>query len=178
MNNNIKLREVQSDDLEIFFQQLQDKEAQNMAAFIHKDPSDRAAFDAHWNKIMNDTEVMIRTIILDTKVIGHMAKFVMFGDSELTYWIGKDYWGKGYATKALEQFLLIFTPRPLFSRAAKDNIGSLKVLEKCNFIFCQQPFCLLDQIIDILAFLIVVFEFADFYFVIRFRFKCVFDISI
>ena len=57
----------------------------------------------------------------------------MFGETEVTYWIGKEYWGKGVATSALQLFLKEYKERPLYARAAKDNIGSIKVLEKCEF---------------------------------------------
>jgi RimJ/RimL family protein N-acetyltransferase len=39
----------------------------------------------------------------------------------------------GIATKALAVFLSAVKARPLYARAAKDNIASLRVLEKCGF---------------------------------------------
>jgi RimJ/RimL family protein N-acetyltransferase len=55
------------------------------------------------------------------------------GKPEVTYWIGKEYWGRGLATQALTHFLSLVTIRPLYAAAAKDNIGSLRVLQKCGF---------------------------------------------
>lgn len=52
---------------------------------------------------------------------------------EVSYWIGKEYWGKGIATRALSEFLSELTDRPLYARAAKDHLASLRVLEKCRF---------------------------------------------
>ncbi|MCB0242704.1 MAG: GNAT family N-acetyltransferase, partial [Anaerolineae bacterium] len=52
------------------------------------------------------------------------------------YWLGREYWGKGIATRALAAFLEIITVRPLYARAAQDNIGSLMVLAKCGFVIC------------------------------------------
>ena len=46
---DIILRDVIDSDLAIFFEHQQEPEAVWMAAFTAKDPSDRAAFDAHWN---------------------------------------------------------------------------------------------------------------------------------
>ncbi|WP_425441669.1 GNAT family N-acetyltransferase [Thalassobacillus cyri] len=46
-----------------------------------------------------------------------------------------EYWGKGIVTNALKAFLKRVTIRPLYARAAKDNIRSLKVLEKRFTIF-------------------------------------------
>jgi RimJ/RimL family protein N-acetyltransferase len=51
----------------------------------------------------------------------------------VTYWIGRTHWGKGVATCALRAFLDLETTRPLYAAAAADNIGSLRVLEKCGF---------------------------------------------
>ena len=50
-----------------------------------------------------------------------------------TYWIGRAHWGKGIASRALREFLELDTTRPLDAAAAADNIGSLRVLEKCGF---------------------------------------------
>jgi hypothetical protein len=52
---------------------------------------------------------------------------------EVSYWIGKPYWGRGVATRALLAFLKRIKVRPLYARAAKDNLASLRVLEKCGF---------------------------------------------
>lgn len=104
-----------------------------MAAFTAKDPNDRQAFDAHWEKIRSDENVVIKTITVGGEVVGHIASYVMFEKREVTYWIGKEFWGKGIATNALSEFLQVIKDRPLYARAAKDNAASLRVLEKCNF---------------------------------------------
>jgi RimJ/RimL family protein N-acetyltransferase len=131
--NGIFLRDVLDTDLDLFFESQQDYEAQQMAAFISDDPADRAKFDSHWNKIMSNKDIIIKTIVCNDEVAGHIAKFVMDNSPELTYWIGKKYWGMGIATESLTQFLRIVTIRPIFARAAKDNLGSIRVLEKNGF---------------------------------------------
>jgi RimJ/RimL family protein N-acetyltransferase len=130
---NISLRDIIVSDLDVFFDNEQDPTANHMAAFTRKNPSDRAAFDAHWAKIRANPTVINKTILVDGQVAGSVAKFEMEGDAEVTYWIGKTYWGKGVATEALRQLLKIFTARPVHGRAAKDNLGSIRVLEKCGF---------------------------------------------
>ncbi len=132
-SQNISLRDVAPDDLPIFFEQQQDPEANWMAAFTAKDPTDHAAFAAHWAKILGDPTTLNKTICSDNQVVGHIAKFEMFGETEVSYWIGKDWWGRGIATQALTLFLQIVTERPLHARAVKDNLGSIRVLEKCGF---------------------------------------------
>jgi RimJ/RimL family protein N-acetyltransferase len=129
----ITLRPIQPGDLEVFFQNQLDPEANWMAAFTSKDPTDRAAFDAHWEKITADETVFNRTILVDGLVIGSVAKYEMMGESEVTYWINRQYWGQGITTRALKAFLKEMTTRPLFGRAAADNYGSIRVLEKCGF---------------------------------------------
>ena len=60
--SSIVLREVLMSDLPIFFDQQLDPEANWMAAFTRKDPSDRDAFMAHWAKILRDETITIQTI--------------------------------------------------------------------------------------------------------------------
>ncbi len=67
-----------------------------------------------------------------------VGSYVMFGDLEITYWLGKTYWGKSIATTALRQFLHIQQIRPIHARAAKDNLASIRVLEKCGFVLVNE----------------------------------------
>ena len=133
MTNTLFLRDVTDSDLPIFFEQQLDKDANVMAAFTSKDPTDRAAFMAHWARILADPGITIRTILVEGQVAGHVLVHGWFGDPEITYWIGKAFWGKGVASQALARFLNIVTARPLYARVAKDNLASLRVLEKCGF---------------------------------------------
>jgi RimJ/RimL family protein N-acetyltransferase len=131
--SNIMLRNVIEDDLPIFFNYQQDRDANHMAAFTNKDPSDWDSFYTHWNKILTDKNIIKQTIIVKNNVVGNVLCFEQFDELEVSYWIGREFWGKGIATNALREFLKHVTIRPLNARAAKDNIGSLKVLEKCGF---------------------------------------------
>jgi RimJ/RimL family protein N-acetyltransferase len=131
--SRVLLRDVTEGDLPTFFEQQLDPIANRMAAFTAKDPADRDAFTAHWARIMADDTITIQTILFDGRVAGHVAGFHRFGKPEVTYWIGKEYWGKGIATEALSQFLRTLKARPLYARAAKDNAASIRVLQKCGF---------------------------------------------
>jgi RimJ/RimL family protein N-acetyltransferase len=126
----IKLREVRTNDLDFFFAYQQDREANYMAAFTSRDPSDRTAFDAHWKKILADSTVMIQTVVYKGQVAGSMLSYVMDGKPEIGYWIGKEYWGKGIASLALALFLKKQTTRPIYAHTAKDNLASIRVLQK------------------------------------------------
>jgi RimJ/RimL family protein N-acetyltransferase len=134
MTDDLRLREVVEDDLPLFFDFQLDPEANYMAAFTARDPTDRAAFTAHWNKIMADPTNIIRTIVCDGQVVGSVSSYEESGKPEVTYWIGRAYWGKGIATRALTAFLVqANTKRPIYARVAKDNLRSRRILEKCRF---------------------------------------------
>ncbi|MEN8653495.1 GNAT family N-acetyltransferase [Streptomyces sp. 21So2-11] len=129
---DVTLREVQPSDLPLFFEQAQDVESVRMAAFTSKDPSDRARFDTHWIGIL-DSDVVVRTILADGAVAGNAAVYGPLGEREVTYWIDRAFWGRGVATAALRALLALVPERPLLGRAAADNTGSIRVLEKCGF---------------------------------------------
>jgi RimJ/RimL family protein N-acetyltransferase len=131
--HNVQLRDVTADDLSIFFEHQLDPAANHMAAFTAKDPADRDAFNAHWARILGDDTTLNQTILFEGQVAGHVASYIENDKPEVTYWLGTEYWGKGIATAALSQLLEQQTARPIYARAAKDNIGSLRVLEKCGF---------------------------------------------
>lgn len=130
---DILLRDVIEEDLATFFEQQQDPEANHMAAFTAENPSDQAAFMTHWTKILSDDAIITKSILAEGAVVGHVVKFEQFGEPEVSYWLSREYWGKGIATTALTLFLDLIKVRPLYARVAKDNTGSLRVLEKCGF---------------------------------------------
>lgn len=134
----ILLREVLPTDLDIFFAFQQDEEANHMAAFIARDPADREAFDAHWEKLFADDTIINRTIALENtdEIVGNISKWEMEGQAEVSYWIDRRYWGRGVATGALRQFLREVIPhiRPVFAHVVHDNIGSIHVIEKAGFV--------------------------------------------
>ena len=109
-----------------------------MAAFTARDPADRDAFMAHWTRILGDETLTKQTILFNRDVAGNIVSFEQFGKPEVGYFIGKSYWGKGIATRALSQFLGHLKTRPLYAYAAKDNIASIRVLEKCGFAICGE----------------------------------------
>ncbi len=137
MTNNkpdIKLRPTEIADLDTLFQFQLDKEGGYLAAFMPKDPADKTAYINKHTKLLDDPTVNNQTILLDNIIVGSIAKFVMEGDREITYWIDKKFWGQGVATNALKEFLKQEQARPIYGRVAFDNYGSQKVLEKCGFV--------------------------------------------
>ncbi len=134
MTSDIRLRGVTPDDLAIFFEHQLDPDANRMAAFTAADPTDRSAFMTRWVKLLADRAVVVRTVVAAEQIVGHVLSFEESGHREVSYWIGREHWGTGIATAALAEFLGVETTRPLYARVAKDNPGSIRVLEKCGFI--------------------------------------------
>src|SRR5688572_21361367 len=130
MADQVQLRDVLESDLPIFFEQQNDPEANQMAAFPARE---RDAFMAHWKKIMAAEPVALKTILFNGDVAGNLVSWMASDQQEIGYWLGKEYWGKGIATKALAAFLGHVMERPLYAHVAKHNIGSRRVLEKCGF---------------------------------------------
>lgn len=130
---SVSLRDVSSSDLSAFFEHQRDPAANRMAAFTARDPGDRGAFFARWAGLLADTSIITRCIVWDGRVAGHILCFEQFGKPSVSYWLGREFWGRGIATRALGAFLAACADRPLYARAARDNLRSLRVLEKCGF---------------------------------------------
>lgn len=133
-NNEIVLRKTEVADLENFFTFQLDKEANFLAAFTSKDPTDKTAYLQKHTKFLSDPSINNQTIVVNNIIAGSIAKFEMEGKAEITYWIDKSFWNKGIATTALKNFLVIENTRPIFGRVSFDNLASQKVLEKCGFV--------------------------------------------
>jgi RimJ/RimL family protein N-acetyltransferase len=120
-------------DLDAIFEQMRDPESVRMAAFTPEDPNDRSAFDAHMAKVLSSSENRFRAIVCDSRLVGTIASYVSEGATEITYWIDRACWGQGIATRALSLLLGEISDRPIRARAASDNAGSLRVLQKAGF---------------------------------------------
>ena len=131
MNDRVKLRNVSENDLKTLFEHQRQPEANEMAAFPARERED---FMAHWAKILADETVDAKAVLFDKRVAGNIVRFEQSGKSQVGYWIGQEYWGKGIATSALSQFVDLVEERPLYAFVAEHNLGSIRVLEKCGFI--------------------------------------------
>ena len=125
------LRNVTEEDLPIFFEHQRDPLAARMAAFP---PREREAFFAHWRTNVLRPENVTRTVVVDDSVAGYIGSWNQDGMRLVAYWIGREQWGKGLATRALSEFLEIEKTRPLHAWVAAHNVGSIRVLEKCGFL--------------------------------------------
>ncbi|HEY7153883.1 MAG TPA: GNAT family N-acetyltransferase [Gemmataceae bacterium] len=130
MTSEISLRDINDGDLPVFFEQQLDPEAIRMAAFP---PRDHDTFMAHWAKIKADETTIVKTIIFNGRVAGNIVNWEQAGERKVGYWLGKEYWGRGIASAALSQFLAQVKARPLHAHVAKNNLASIRVLQKCGF---------------------------------------------
>ena len=128
--SGVRLRDVTEADLPLFFEHQRDPIATQMAAFPARD---RGAFMAHWASVLADAALAKQTILVDGQVAGNIGSWEQDGQRDVGYWLGREYWGRGVATRALALFLRQVSARPLYAYVAKHNIGSRRVLEKCGF---------------------------------------------
>jgi RimJ/RimL family protein N-acetyltransferase len=126
------LRDVTEDDLPIFFEHQREPEANRMAAFPARD---RDAFMMHWRtKVLGSSSGEKKTIVVDGEVVGNIVSWEQDGQRFVGYWIGTAYWGRGIATAALAEFVTDHEKsRPVYAFVAAQNVGSIRVLEKCGF---------------------------------------------
>jgi RimJ/RimL family protein N-acetyltransferase len=129
----VALRPVDDSDLDALFEQMRDPESVRMAAFTAEDPDDRAAFDAHMARVRTSPGITHRAVTRDGQLVGSIASFVIDGRTEVTYWIDRTVWGQRIASRALALLLEAVRVRPVYARAASDNLGSLGVLRKAGF---------------------------------------------
>jgi len=123
------LREVVDEDIPVFFEQQNDPEAIEMAAFP---PREWEPFRAHWDRIRQDETCVTKTIVSDGQVAGNIGSWQRDDRRYVGYWLGREFWGKGLATQALAE-LVEELERPLYAEVSTTNIGSIRVLEKCGF---------------------------------------------
>jgi Acetyltransferase (GNAT) domain len=91
----LTLREVRDEDLPLLFEQWADPVAVHMAAFTAPDHMERDAFERRWSRLRADDTVLAQVIVVDDDVAGTIGSWGDPGERQVTYWIGRSYWGKG-----------------------------------------------------------------------------------
>ena len=145
MGTGVRLRKVRQADLPILFEHQRDPVAARLAAFPSREWD---AFQAHWARILADPKVAARAILFEGQVAGNLVSWELAGETLVGYWIGRGYWGKGVASRALSLFLRQVKTRPLFAHVAKSNLASIRVLEKCGFLICAEDSTEREKLID------------------------------
>ncbi|MBN8230163.1 GNAT family N-acetyltransferase [Corallococcus macrosporus] len=124
------LRDITDEDLPLFFEHQREPEAARMAGFQSRE---RDAFMTHWRTNVLRPANINRAIVMDGVVVGYIGSWEQDGQRLVAYWIGREHWGQGVATRALSKFLPLVPTRPLYAWVAAHNRGSIRVLEKCGF---------------------------------------------
>lgn len=101
-------------------------------------PRDWVTFRARWDEILADadgtkTGVMPRVILADGVVVGAVNISPHEGGDSIGYWIAREHWGRGIATRAVGLMLGEFARRPLYATAGGHNLPSIRVLGKNGF---------------------------------------------
>ncbi len=99
-SGQLVLREIEDRDLGVLFEHSSDRDAIRMAAFTSPEFDDRTSFERRWARLRSDSSTTNRVIEIDGRVVGHIASFDLEGRREVTYWIGREDWGRGIATRA------------------------------------------------------------------------------
>ncbi len=127
----IVLRPPLESDLPILFQQQRDPEAAALSAYPSKE---RGEFMRHWEGILKDRRIVVRTILYKEKIVGHILSWREGKyEQRVGYWIGKEFWRRGIASAALGEFLALVHARPLYAEVASHNLASQRVLKKNGF---------------------------------------------
>jgi RimJ/RimL family protein N-acetyltransferase len=132
----VRLRDVTSADLPELFRFQSDADGARMAAVI---PRDSQSFFSHWGKVLVDPSIVARAITLDAVLVGQISCFSMDGLDSVGYWIARDYWSRGIATRDLDLLLQEVRKRPLHARVARHNVASIRVLQRCGFVLTGYP---------------------------------------
>jgi RimJ/RimL family protein N-acetyltransferase len=101
-------------------------------------PRDWVTFQARWAEILADpegkvTRVTPRVIVACGVVVGAVNVSPHGEADSIGYWIAREHWGRGIATRAVALMLREFARRPLYATAAGHNHPSIRVLEKNGF---------------------------------------------
>jgi RimJ/RimL family protein N-acetyltransferase len=126
----VALRDPREEDFEIIFAMTQDPIGNEMSKVYARS---REEFREQWDVRTTSPSCVVRTITLNDEVVGRVNSFDREGVTNVGYLIARAHWGKGVMSSALRQFVQLVEHRPLLARAAKSNIGSCRVLEKCDF---------------------------------------------
>jgi len=127
---DIRLRPVEAADLPTLYRHQHDPDANRMAV---ANPRDAEAFHAHWATVLADPTAISKAILADDVLVGRIGCFKTDGLDAVGYWIGREFWGRGFAKRAIALLLEDVPIRPLHARAAKSNVASIRVLQRCGF---------------------------------------------
>ncbi|WP_225837275.1 GNAT family N-acetyltransferase [Streptomyces sp. NK08204] len=129
--DDVCLRAVIDDDLELFLAYEHDPEAVRRSRFA---PRPREAFLRHWReRVLPDPDCLVRTVVVDGEAAGNVVSWTEGERRFVGYWLGRPYWGRGIGTRALALFLREDRTRPLYADPFSGNTASVRLLESHGF---------------------------------------------
>ncbi|TDE53129.1 N-acetyltransferase [Nonomuraea mesophila] len=131
MSEEVRLRDVETADLEVFLAHEHDPEAARRSRFL---PREREAFMRHWTtQILGDPAVFVQAVTVDGDLAGNLVAWWEDERRFIGYWFGREFWGRGIGSRAMELFLRQERIRPLHADPFHANTGSVRLLEKHGF---------------------------------------------
>ena len=141
------LRKLRKEDSEAMFRNWDnDPEVAKYTFWVaHKNKEETQNLVDMWLKQEQENSLIERFIIIlkDNEELIGAIDTVKFKDGipEIGYALSRKYWNKGYMTEACRAFieyLFELGYQKLIIRADERNIGSIRVIEKCGFIFTHK----------------------------------------
>lgn len=131
MSGDVRLRDVEQSDLDVFYAHQRDEEAARRVRFT---PRDYEAFMTHWTtRVLGDPSAFVQTVTVDGVPAGHVVAWWQEDRRFIGYWFGREFWGHGVGTAAVAAFLEREPVRPLYADPAAGNTASVRLLERCGF---------------------------------------------
>ena len=79
---------------------------------------------------MADDTVKIKTILYEGLLVGSVLSYVHSGNTEVSYWIGREYWGRGIASAALEAFCRVIEAWIAHFHAVAVSVHAVRAIEE------------------------------------------------
>lgn len=134
----IYLRGTVAADVPRLFDFQRDPAANRMAG---TKPRDLATFNGRWEEILRDPVlqgVTPRVIVAGGELVGSINISPHEGEPSIGYWIAREHWGRGIATRAIGLMLAEVGVRPLVAQVWDRNIASLRALERHGFVITSR----------------------------------------
>ncbi len=137
--HGVRLRPWRADDLDRYFTLLSDPVVWKTLTDPYPDPFTRDVARDLLTVASMATHHTVRAVLANEEPVGQVRLFhgtaeVQTLAPEISYWIGRPYWGRGYARAAVQQILAAHAQAAtVTARVHMTNFASRKVLERTGF---------------------------------------------
>lgn len=143
ISDKLILNEFQLDDIDMVSNLLNDpifSELTCRIPFPYTREMAKNWITEHHKLRINKEEYIYAIRSLDNCLIGCIS--LLFDSSEkaeLGYWVGRNYWNKGYATSAIKLILDNFQSIDIYASVYNHNNSSIKILKNLGFVNFEFP---------------------------------------